>query len=95
MLALLEDLHLELITRDDVLPDWEDQEDLHPLVPLGIRGVQQECAAEEEEIPFAAVSDVTALSSVFSKFPRLSSKAKHFKKVVKDFRLEAEDPAVS
>lgn len=95
MLALIKDLNLKLITKSDFLHDWDDLHDVHPLVPLGIRCLKHKCAGSSEDLPFATVSDVSALSTAFSTYPHMSGQGERLRKVVKRFRFDARDPAVS
>lgn len=94
---LLEDLNLNLVTKSDLLGTYDCCYDLHALIPLAIGSSKHQCAVpgDEERSPFSVVSDVSALSTAFSKYRRTSGPGEHFKKVVKHYRFDARDPAVS
>lgn len=97
MLALLKDLHLKLATNKySILPDWNNEDDLFPLIALvGIPKLDHFCDGQEEESSFSAVSDISLLFAASSQCLNRPGQGERFKKVVKGFRFEAKDPTVS
>lgn len=83
----------------DFICHWNIPNERYPLVPLGIRRFEHVCveAGEPQGRAYDAVSDLFDLSNAFSARPVSNSRgqAEHIRKVVKQFRLDARDPAVS
>lgn len=96
MLALLGHLHLNLIAKRDLIYHWNIPLDRYPLVALGIRGLEHGCARSGEPVdrPFDAVSTLSDFSTEFPR-DRLINQADRFERMVKQFRFDARNPAVS
>lgn len=99
LIAFLQHVKLELITTSKLLSECGDPLEMYPLVPVGIPAVEHKCEGgwNEEEDSFAAVSKLSSspAGNCFTRLGDASAERQACRKIIKAFRLDARDPAVS